>query len=294
MRNNDHRQVGRVCLGVAAGFAGLSLVWCWREPTRAERNQSGRTVDPMPVAQEEAARPMAGPFPWTAPPAQSRGPEWRYELFSAPPVRFDRARGTLFIASERAEVADFGAELSLMAVRRSLFRVQLQGGLGSADDCRAVLVQPTRTGVWLARAGERWPAAEVTVLKTEWATQASDEGSAQLSVVLRDDRSGEELKLVSGRPAFVSEWKAIVSGTWTDGVAREFAVGESWRMDGRECRIVRIEPEAPAVHVAIQEPGAAVMHRILRCRPEAVVANTVHARLTPAPASAMPASDHNR
>jgi len=290
-------------LGLAGALA-LVLVatgWWWRQ--RPERAALRRT--PVGVALTGAAHepivfaaPEIKPPVWTRPAAQSRGAEWRYELFTPPNLRYDAVTRAFTVApsagdpapgekpsGKAADAEVFGLEL--LAVKREPYRLQLVGYAGAPGDYLAAFVSSRSAETFLARPGRRFAELGLTFERfaVEKLTGTDAGGLPALDIaalaVLRDEQTGEEITLDDRARRLTDVPVAVLRLGGVKNRPRELRLGDTWQSRAEVYRLERIQLDPPEVVVARQTPGSSQPElRVLR--PVPGVGGSKLVRQTPA------------
>lgn len=95
---------------------------------------------------------------WRAPVPHSRGMEWRYDLFTPPPIFYDVALGRLNAGlpnRPKEKTIEPPFDLELVSVKREPFPLQLIGHSGENAEANGVFQNLVTGEVFLARTGHR-------------------------------------------------------------------------------------------------------------------------------------------
>jgi hypothetical protein len=157
--------VDKVALGMMLVLAMSSAAWFGTR--RFELHESRRArVSAVPSASDgeeavEEGGEEGGRLVWAEPVGQARGPEWCYDLFTPPEVRFDPLSGKFAVhaaARERSESeAEQLSEFRLVAVKRELFPIQLLGYVGGEGRFIGSFERADTGKLFLAAAGYEIP-----------------------------------------------------------------------------------------------------------------------------------------
>src|SRR4051812_12143893 len=147
----------RVTVGVMLVIVLISVGWSWHWHGEIKKIRASSTVIHLPnVGYQPVGWPasFSKKEEWLAPPSQSTGDRWIYELFTPPAVFYDGTnhRFTVTGASDPAKTSP-SFPLELIAVRRELYRVQLGGYFGEPGAYTAVLSQPGKPEALFAKQG---------------------------------------------------------------------------------------------------------------------------------------------
>jgi hypothetical protein len=254
----------RFLLGAAMVLAGISAA-CF----------GLRSADVEPIRGPWSAASYSPPKPggggetkteaWLPPTAQPPGSGWRYEVFSPPEIFYDASSRRFTVAGMRVapaiatastEAAPFG--LTLLAVRRGRFRLQLVGFAGGEGDYRGVFKNRETTGVLLAGAGRDLPKLGLTIDRFEVRrTEVRLPKSMTIhrlvaTAFVRDARTGETVTLTSAAPCTTASLVATVTTAAEPERPIELRVGESLRAANAIYTIDRIRFAPPAIDVSRQ------------------------------------------
>jgi hypothetical protein len=224
---------------------------------------------------------------WDAPPAQRRGKDWVYDVFTPPEIFYDERSKQFSISpplpepvvEDKAEVAPpppFGLEL--VGVRRALFRLQLIGYAGGEGNYRGLFENAVTTETFLATRGRKLPALELTIeefaVRRQPVTLPDSMTTSRLvaTAVVRDERTGETVNLTDGERFYPA---APVATVVTDGdrAQHEAHVGDRVEADGAVFRIDKIQLAPPSVDVTKVGADQLTEQRTLLVQPAASAAS---------------------
>lgn len=256
--------VEKFVLGAACALAVGAGAWAWQQQAglRALRAQpEAAALTGAAYARAEFAAPARAPKAWGKPAPQSQGGGWIYEIFT-PPVIYYHASARAFSVTPPSAFQDsalaFGLEL--LDVRRELYRLQLMGYLGSAQDYLAAFVSPQLPETLLARPGRRFEELGLT-LRDFAVRKVNVAAPGELPVydiaafaVLQDERTGEEITLDNRARRFTDTPLAVLR-LGAQAKPREVREGDEFTENDATYRIDRIQLDPPEVVVAKQVPG---------------------------------------
>lgn len=232
-------RAGRILTGVAlalfvASAAWFGSRWWWqRSGARAEATRltgGDYSAAGIAPAQFDLAR-------WPKPKAQSRGPGWKYELFTPPEIFYDADtksfRVTLaedeFPAAE-SRPTSFG--LALQAVEPEPFPLQLIGFVGAEGNLLGTFENLHTSETLMLREGGRVPdlgltVERITVIREPVAIPDSmTVRERRVRAVVRDDRTGETTQLDQGERRMTGRLRARVRFTDEAASPQTVAVGD--------------------------------------------------------------------
>jgi hypothetical protein len=260
----------KLVLGAALVLILVAANWWWRQ--RSEREALRRTAvkatligtayEARLFPDQEIAPPV-----WAPPAAQSRGPEWRYELFTPPDIYFD----SVAPAAAEPEPGETAARkttgtdsrgFELLAVKREPYRLQLAGYAGTPGDYLAAFVSPRSAEIFLARPGQRFAELGLTFERFEVRKQAGVNADGWPTIefvaraVLRDEQTGGEITLDDRGRRLTENPLAVLRIDGAKSRPRELRIGDAWRGGEGVYRIERIQLDPPEVVVSRQIPGS--------------------------------------
>jgi len=203
---------------------------------------------------------------WLSPAAQPRGREWIYDVFTPPEIFYDKDRQQFVASRPHAQAAPEAAAqgLELVAVRRMPFRMQLVGFVVGGDRYLGTFEDQQTGEVILAGAGRKVPTLGLVI--TDFAVErrpvalADAQNSNQwvATAIVRDERSGESTRLVTGERAFTNELRAWLAADGDeDETLRELRAGEEFQGGKQSYIVERLQLEPPAAELAeIASPDA--------------------------------------
>lgn len=160
--------------------------------------------------------PAAEVATWPAPPAQSAGALWVYEVFTPPKVYFNPTSGefTVVPPSQLQAPREVPFGLELVDVFQEPYRIQLVGFLGERGSYRMNLENAETGEVLLARPTDRRPELDLEVLSFEVREVAvPNPGGTPIKdtvayATIRDLRIGEVVTLNSKERRFLATPRA--------------------------------------------------------------------------------------
>lgn len=197
---------------VTAALGTLSLSWMWAErhvPQSEEGNYQFRKnvaaycpADDLPPKREN--------LEWEDPPAQTRGAEWVYDLFTPPEIFYDRWSRQFTVkpppASDPGKINDASREP--VRAPAELFRLQLVGFVGGEGSYLGSFENLVTTEHVLARGGRNLPELGVTIRDFHVAPVRRAPGDSMptteliATAIVRDERTGEDVVLTNLERAY--------------------------------------------------------------------------------------------
>jgi len=215
------------------------------------------------------SEPRAGE--WPAPRTQSKGPGWKYEVFTPPEIHYDPATGKFTVAEEQMveeRVAErvVTAGLVLVAVGRDEFPLRLTGYVGGEGGFLGVFENLESGETLLAGAGRDVPQLGLRIIRfaVEHRSVNLPESMAVnervAEAVVRDQRTGRETVLHEGRPA----WGVRLQARLRDRAGREYRLteGQELTLSGQHYRLEKIRLAPPAVDLTTMTSDSSLPVRI--------------------------------
>lgn len=266
MNHPFKRAYGKLVFALAFAVAGLSAAWFWRQQgsIRALRTE---VTTPFLAKAEYVAANWRPPGPtgaeWIAPPPQSKGRGWLYEVFTPPVIYFQAGAGSFAVTppSLVAETDGGAAGLELLAVRLQPYRLQLLGYFGEPGDYLVVFVSPFSSETLLARPGHRFNELGLTLKSfdlqkvTVGGNDAGPVWEVAALAVLQDEATDTEVVLDSRMRRFTETLLAVFKVPGIAGKPRELLEGDSFAAGGATYHIARIQLDPPEVVVARTASG---------------------------------------
>ena len=259
----------RIVFTVALVTTGASVGWFWREQAviRSLHREPIRPVlSGSPYAAMQWPLPQAPGALWSKPPAQSRGSDWLYEVFTPPVIIYNRVAQSFEVASPHTPAKPVAAEpgLQLLSVKLEPYRLQLVGYFGKTGDYQAAFATPHSSETILARPGHRFEPLGLT-LKSFDVSKVAVEGGAPGPVyevaalaVLQDEMAGTEVVLDSRTRKLTDTPLAVFNVAGEADGARELHEGDTFSCDEAVYRVERIHLDPVEVVVARTSPSLPV------------------------------------
>lgn len=256
----------RIVLAMALVAAVASVVWFWRQQAviRILHREPIRPVLSGPAyAASQWPLPQAPGALWSKPPAQSRGSDWLYEVFTPPAITYNRVTQSFAIASSRPHSKPVAAEhgLQLQSVKLEPYRLQLVGYFGEPGDHQAVFTSPRTQETILARPGHRFEPLGLTLKSFDVRKVAVERGEpgpmyeVAAVAVLQDEIIDAEVVLDSRTRKLTDTPLAVFNRPGATDGPRELHEGDAFTSDDAVYRIERIQLDPVEVVVTRTSSG---------------------------------------
>lgn len=258
----------RVVFGTVVLLVLISVSWSWwvrneikrihTNPVAVRLAKSTYQAVELPVSAKKHEN-------WTIPSAQSAGDGWVYELFTPPVVFYNPSTKQFAVTSPSDGVKTTrGFPIELIAVRRELYRLQLNGYFGETGSYTVAFTQPDKPGALLAREGTRLDEHALTLRKffVRRSLSSSDPVSGSSDAVafaeLYDERTGAMVLLNSREPGFADEPVATIRINFANGEQRDVHAGDVISEGKFVYRINRVTFMPAGLIVSREETGRSV------------------------------------
>ncbi len=263
-KNADSIALALALAAVLAGGGGTVIA--------EVRSHKPHQISAATAGQVWRAEPVSMPDPseelqqeWASPRSQSRGPEWVYDLFTPPEIRFDGATRMFAVKPPedpaRAEMTAPGVEL--VGVKRAPFRLQLLGFLGDDGHFVGVFENRRTAEVFLAGTGKLLPDLELRVAEFS-VNRASRVAEGMLvppwvaTAQVHDLHADSLTTLTAGELSLTDELSAVFATQEDDDeTIGEYWAGEELESADRVYRVSRLRfdpPMAELTQVSAQLP----------------------------------------
>jgi len=203
------RHYDKVLLGLgvlvflAAG--GLGAMRLRKLDEIAARNPAGG-IEPARYEIEKAVVPTIEMVVWNEAPAQSRGSEWRYDVFTPPVIYYNDQTRTFSVTPPTntrpvaSAPSDTPYDIELVSVRQEPYRIQLVGYVGASDNPIATFAIADSGETVVGRPGRRFEKHQFSVksFKIDRQTTPVGEGmpvveNVAVAVILDEETGREEI-----------------------------------------------------------------------------------------------------
>ncbi|RFC50464.1 MAG: hypothetical protein DUW69_000586 [Verrucomicrobia bacterium] len=280
----------QVLLGTALAAAVGSWVgygWPGLQPGRPHRAFTGGAKVTSSYQPDVSAVRAAGPWHWLSPGAQSRGPEWTYDVFTPPEISYDEETRRFAVTpppnptGATAQSPDSGFEM--VAVQREPCRLQLLGFVGDERSYRGAFENLQTNEVFLAGAGRAVPELGMVIVDFSVVLRPVKVGEGSIArqrvatAVVRDERTGVKTTLTDGARGYTGELRAILAET-EDEDETLFALhrGEEFRSLDQTYIVDRLQLDPPLAELTQVSPDTKQPIRVRltpRLSPESPSAN---------------------
>jgi hypothetical protein len=223
--------------------------------------------EPLPFEPRPAQVPSIATSVWPDPPAQSRGKEWIYDVFSPPVIYYNRETGEFTVtppshARSVATAASAAFELELVEVRQEPYRIQLIGYAGADGAYLATFDLLEVGGSAVARPGATVPRGEFTLLSFEVVkvtTTSADSMPVVENVavaVIRDQRTGREERLTNQERKMMPRLQGVFRLRSSPGEQRLLREGMSIDLAGQRYLVTQLSLFPPQAVVSRRPPDS--------------------------------------
>ncbi len=269
---------GKLQTMTALAVAIVSCVWFSVPHHTAVRRSSGsrvkrKVVAPLRLPAEQILETRTSQ--WKAPQRRVDGDAWLFDVFTPPEIRYDQQTKRFTVTPKvvastspitSPPVAPIG--LTLVAVRRPLFRIQLVGYAVNGSNRYGFFENAATSELFVARDGDRLTGLGVVIDKFEVIREAvplidgmttmRDVGTA----AVRDEETGTTFALRSDARFFDDQLVATVRTKSATAESREVREGDVVVSNGARFRIVRIQLEPAVIDVARDDPSGSADDRL--------------------------------
>jgi hypothetical protein len=261
------RRAELILVSVCLAMALVSTAWfgfAVQGPIAKEKFDHAR-----PIASDHTETIEEAPWEWkdtcwNAPPPQSRGSDWIYDLFTPPEIFYDaNSREFEVMAPAMPAMADDSGRivaqneapfcLQLVAVKRAPFRLQLIGFIKTSDEHFGLFENTVNADIILEREGAILPQLGLLIEKFE--VKAEEISSHELmpthqtraTAVVRDRLTGETVKLSSAERYFDTRLQATLAIAGQTETRREVSKGDLLEVARETFEIDEIRMSPPEV-----------------------------------------------
>ena len=256
-------------LACSGGWAGWRMATDDRNLSNARKRLPGAAVVANPWANESPATDEVRPEGriWQAPPTQTHGPEWIYELFT-PPTIYRREESGEFLASlpaaknPAAERSNPGFDL--LEVRPALFRLQLVGFAGEEGHFLGLFENTLTTEHFLAGKDQAIPALGLKIERLRVIHDQGREAGETIATaglvaeaLVRDEVTGEIIVLTDSERTYHGEPAAIIGLHGAHSEKFTLRKNEEIEREGIRYRLRDVRAAPPSVDLIAESPAGA-------------------------------------
>ncbi len=282
----------KIIFGAALLVLLASAGWLALQQSKLKALRATHATGVAPAAYVPAGidAPTVSTSTWPSPPSQTRGAEWVYDVFTPPEIYYNAETKqfsvTPPVGPDTVKPAEVPFGLDLVQVKQDVFRLQLVGYVGNAGDYRGTFENTVTGETFLARAGKKIPALDLTVRTFEVkrtlvpAPDSMPIYEVVATAVVVDDKTGDEVTLSNKERRIKGTPIAVLKPTGSDQVFEQKA-GTSFKVGDVTYTVNTVTAEPAVVEVTKEttDPKVAPVTKPL----------TVVAPVTaPAPATAKP------
>jgi hypothetical protein len=255
----------KLLLGLSLTALSVSAVWWWHQQAAIPRLRALPVAAPSTRSRYQPADQPARPPPpasWSRAAAQSRGEDWRYEVFSPPVIYYDAADRKFSVnPSPQLAAAEPAADLELLEVKPEPYRLQLVGYFGGPEDYLAAFVSPGSAGTLLGRAGRRFAPLGITLKGIQVKKVVIEPRGAQpvydvaAFAIVHDERTDADVVLDNRSRKYTDTPVAVLQLRPRDQRPRELHEGDTLSDQTATYRIASIRLAPPEVVVTRMTAG---------------------------------------
>lgn len=201
---------------------------------------------------------------WPAAPAQKRGSEWIYDVFTPPEIYYNEATKEFSVTPPTTPVVvkveiPFG--LDLVEIKQDVFRLQLVGYVGNAGSYLGTFENAITGETFLAKAGKKIPALGLTVRAFEVkrnlvpAKDSMPIYETVAAAVVVDDKTGDEVTLTNKKRFIKGTPIAVLKATGSDQLFEQKA-GTSFSVGDVHYSVGAVTAEPASVEVTKTVPNS--------------------------------------
>jgi hypothetical protein len=178
---------------------------------------------------------------WPIAPAQTRGAEWIYDVFTPPEIYYNEATKEFSVTPpkplEVVKPVEIPFGLDLVEIKQDVFRLQLVGYVGNAGSALGTFENTVTGDTFLAKAGKKIPTLGLTVRSFEVkrnlvpAKDSMPIYETVATAVVVDDKTGGEITLTNKQRLIKGSPIAILKATGSEKLFEQkadtsFSVGD--------------------------------------------------------------------
>lgn len=256
-----------ICAVVFFAMAARSFLRLSKLDEIASRNPVAGIVS-KPYQSERATMPTIGTVSWPDAPAQSRGSDWVYDLFT-PPVIYYNPQTQQFTVTPpviNAPVVasdDAPFEIDLVAVRQEPYRIQLVGYVGTDESYIATFEVADagletvigRVGRVFDQQGFRLQSLDVRRITTNSSDSMPVVETVAVAVIV-DDRTGREETLTNRERKMLPRLQAVLRARTNPPLEQVVREGMSVEVNGYNYLVTQLSLSPQQAVVSRRSPGS--------------------------------------
>lgn len=276
----------KILFGAALVLLLASAGWAFLQSSKIDALKSDPDTNVSKIAYVPTGTdaPKVSTRSWPLAPAQTRGPEWIYDVFTPPEIYYLESTKQFSVTVPiekppvKLEEKPFGLEI--VSVKQDVYRLQLVGYIGGEGDYRGTFEDATTGETVIGRAGKVFPKLGLTVKSFEVkrnkiiSKDSMPVYDTEATAVVVDSKTGEEVvlsnkrRLIKGTP--IATFKFLeTSETFERKTGEKITVGDA------TYTIVNVVADPVSAEVSKEAPDQAPATKTLT---------------PPAPVDAVPAS----
>ena len=219
-------------------------------------------IEPTRYELDRAMVPTIETVTWDEAPTQSRGREWRYDVFTPPVIYYNPQTASFTVTPpvNTAPVADdtnnAPFDLELVGVRQEPYRIQLVGYVGSSDNPIATFEVVDTGETVVGRPGRRFEKQEFELksFDVRRVTTPAGEGMPVVEIVavavIVDERTGREEILTNREKKMMPRLQATFRINVYPGETRTVREGTSLEANGQVYLVTQLSLHPPQAVVS--------------------------------------------
>jgi len=219
-------------------------------------------IEPVRYEMTQAAVPEIAMVTWEDAPAQSRGADWLYDVFTPPVIYYNRQSGSFTVTPPAAVTPvatvrkDEPFDIELLSVRQEPYRLQLVGYVGTAENPLATFEIADSGETVVGRPGRRFEKHEFTLRSFDIRRITTPVGDGMPVVesvavaVIIDERTGREEILTNREKKMMPRLQATFRINIYPGETRSVREGASLEANGQVYLITQLSLHPPQAVVS--------------------------------------------
>lgn len=255
----------KILFGAALVLLLASAAWALVQGSKisALKVAPNTNVPPTPYVAAGIDAPRVSTRSWPMPQAQSRGPEWIYDVFTPPEIYYNQETKQFSVTPPAPPPPEPPFGVQLVAIKQDVFRLQLVGYIGDAGDERGTFENTITGDTIIGRAGKVIPDLDLTIKSFQVKrNQIISEESMTLydteaTAVVVDTKTGEEYTLTNKQRMIKGTPFAVLQA---DGATETVELKDGGKLTvGTDIyTVVTVTGEPPSAIITRQSEGAEV------------------------------------